>query len=82
LGSDDAQPDIANLGRVLQNLRVGDVFLLCSDGLSNELGDVEIKNFLENDTLALEEKIERMMNKALQAGGKDNITIQLIEKVE
>lgn len=82
LGSDDAQPDIANLGRVLQNLRIGDVFLLCSDGLSNELGDVEIKNFLENDTLALEEKVERIMEHALQAGGKDNITIQLIEKVE
>ena len=82
LGSDDAQPDIANLGRVLQNLRVGDVFLLCSDGLSNELGDIEIKNFLENETLALEEKIERMMEHALKAGGKDNITIQLIEKIE
>lgn len=82
LGSDEAQPDITNLGRVLQNLRVDDVFLLCSDGLSNELSDVEIKNYLENETLALEEKIERMMDKALQAGGKDNITIQLIEKVE
>lgn len=82
LGSDDAQPDIANLGRVLQNLRVGDVFLLCSDGFSNELDDVEIKNFLENDSLVLEEKMERMMEHALQAGGKDNITIQLIEKVE
>lgn len=82
LGSDEAQPDIANLGRVLQNLRIGDVFLLCSDGFTNELDDVEIKNFLENETLALEEKIERMMEKALQLGGKDNITIQLIEKVK
>ncbi|AFM06054.1 serine/threonine protein phosphatase [Bernardetia litoralis DSM 6794] len=82
LGSDEAQPDIANLGRVLQDLRIGDVFLLCSDGLSNELNDVEIKHFLENETLALEEKIERMMEYALQAGGNDNITIQLIEKVE
>ncbi len=82
LGSDDAQPDVTNLGRVLQNLRREDVFLLCSDGLSNELDDIEIKNILENETLTLEEKIERMMENALQAGGKDNITIQLIEKVE
>ncbi|WP_291724824.1 Stp1/IreP family PP2C-type Ser/Thr phosphatase [Bernardetia sp.] len=82
LGSDEAQPDISNLGRVLQDLRVGDLFLLCSDGLSNELGDVEIKNFLENETLDLEEKVERMMEYALEAGGKDNITIQIIEKVK
>ena len=82
LGSEEAQPDILNLGSVLQNLRIGDVFLLCSDGLSNELSDVEIKNFLENETLALEEKVERMLEHALKAGGKDNITIQLIEKVQ
>ncbi len=82
LGSDEAQPDIINLGSILQNLRVGDIFLLCSDGLSNELNDIEIKNYLENQTFTLEEKIERMIEHALKAGGKDNITIQLIEKIK
>lgn len=81
LGSEDAQPDIQNLTKKLAHMQAGDMFLLCSDGLINEVSDVEINIFLSDHTRSLEEKADNLLEKALSKLGSDNITLQLIEKI-
>ncbi len=55
-----------------------DFVLLCSDGLNGELSDDKLHSILKSDK-NLQEKGEMLMKKALQKGGEDNITLQLIE---
>ncbi len=55
----------------------GDVLLLCSDGLSGMVSDEILQHILQQKT-PLQEKGENMVAFAKQAGGVDNITLQLI----
>jgi PPM family protein phosphatase len=55
----------------------GDLFLLCSDGLTRELPDARIESVLGND-LPLDELCARLVNDAKRAGGSDNITCVLV----
>ena len=51
----------------------GDIFLLCSDGVTDMLSREEIlKILLKADSPA--EAVEALTEKAVEAGGKDNIT--------
>jgi PPM family protein phosphatase len=54
----------------------GDVFLLCSDGLSTMLPDEEIRDILAHD-VPLEEAGEALVAAANERGGRDNITVVL-----
>jgi len=51
----------------------GDLFLLCSDGLTRELSDPVIESMLRLD-LPLEDLCGRLVAAANEAGGHDNIT--------
>jgi len=53
-----------------------DLFLLCSDGLSDMVGDSLIEETLASD-LSLEEKADRLVRYACDAGGHDNVTVVL-----
>ena len=55
----------------------GDLFLLCSDGLTNELTDPLIESMLAVD-LPLDELCARLVDGAKRAGGHDNITCLLV----
>jgi serine/threonine protein phosphatase PrpC len=55
----------------------GDLFLLCSDGLTRELADSAIQALLSND-LPLETLSSRIVEAAKKAGGHDNITCLLV----
>jgi PPM family protein phosphatase len=55
----------------------GDVFLLCSDGLTRELPDRVIQELLSSD-LSLEDQAARLVEAAKKAGGHDNITCLLV----
>jgi protein phosphatase len=55
----------------------GDLFLLCSDGLTRELADPVLESMLAAD-LTLEEHCARLVQAANQAGGHDNITCLLV----
>jgi protein phosphatase len=55
----------------------GDLFLLCSDGLTNELPDPLIASILAAD-LPLDEICALLVEAANQAGGRDNITCLLV----
>lgn len=54
----------------------GDTYLICSDGLTDMLSNREISNILSEDTDQTAAK--RLLEGALAAGGKDNITFILI----
>ena len=60
----------------------GDIFLICSDGLSGMISDGTIKSVLSQNT-TIEQKGDMLINLALQGedgqpGGQDNITVELI----
>ncbi len=59
----------------------GDRFLLCSDGLVDEVDDPTIKATLL--TLAdPQEAAERLVDQANEAGGRDNITVIIVDVLE
>lgn len=62
------------------NILPGDVFLLCSDGLTDMVEDSEIQNILLS-SLSLDQKVEGLIELAKSAGGKDNITAVLCEVI-
>ena len=55
----------------------GDIFLLCSDGLTGEISDEQIESTLAAD-LPLDELCARLVDGANKAGGHDNITCLLV----
>lgn len=59
----------------------GDLFLLCSDGLTRELADPLIESLLSAD-LPLDALCTRLVEAAKKAGGHDNITCVLVRASE
>ena len=59
----------------------GDRYLLCSDGLFNEIDDDKIAEILMADE-ELEKIAQKLVNHALQAGGNDNITALVLSVAE
>lgn len=55
-----------------------DFILLCSDGLTGELNDKTILSVLKNDK-DIKKKGNLLIKKALENGGFDNVTVQLIQ---
>jgi PPM family protein phosphatase len=52
----------------------GDVFLICSDGLTTMLGDEQIARILERAT-SMQAAVRALVDEANRAGGRDNITV-------
>lgn len=61
-----------------RELHTGDFVLLCSDGLTNMVSEEEIMEIV-NHADTLEESTEKLVEAANGNGGKDNITVILIE---
>ena len=59
-------------------LGIGDILLLCSDGLSNTIGDGEMleeaKSHREPEDLC-----RRLMDLALSRGARDNVTVVAVK---
>jgi PPM family protein phosphatase len=56
--------------------RAGDVFLLCSDGLTTMVGDEEITGTVARAS-SLEQATKALVRAANKAGGEDNVTVVL-----
>lgn len=56
----------------------GDIILMCSDGLSNMIDDEEIKEII-NEGTDLSEITNKLIEVANRNGGRDNISVVLIE---
>ena len=59
-------------------LREGDMILMCTDGLTNMLNDEEIRMVLDG-ARDIVEKAEELVRRANENGGRDNISVILIE---
>jgi protein phosphatase len=66
------EPDIFEL-----QAEQGDLFLLCSDGLTGEVSDAQIESILAAN-LPLDDICTSLVDAANQAGGHDNITCLLL----
>ncbi len=55
----------------------GDILLLCSDGLSNQVSDREIADILR--AYPLDEAADRLIDLALERGAPDNVTLVLVQ---
>jgi PPM family protein phosphatase len=59
----------------------GDVYLLCSDGLSGMLQDSKILELTEGAGDDVEDAARRLIHAANEAGGDDNVTVVLVKFV-
>lgn len=74
LGTDETvRPDCFEI-----QARQGDVLLLCSDGLTNMLEDSEMEEILRENKNDLEQAGRTLVERANEAGGKDNISVILV----
>ena len=64
----------------LFDAKVGDQFLLCSDGLTSVLSDYEIANIIKRSTS--DEVVDHLVAAVLEKGAPDNVTILWVEIVE
>lgn len=65
---------------VSDSLQAGDKLLLCSDGLTKMLDDPEIAQALEREDI---QKIaDDLLEQSLERGGKDNVSIVIVQMVD
>lgn len=62
-------------------VQVGDLYLMCSDGLSDMIDDAAIAKILSEE-VALEQKATRLIEAANENGGRDNISVLMVEVQE
>ena len=60
-------------------LQENDYILLCTDGLTNMVTEEYISSIVSKLELTLEDKVNLLIDKANENGGKDNITIVLVK---
>ena len=56
----------------------GDLYMLCSDGLSDMANDAEIAIILGSETTMVQ-KADRLVGLANELGGRDNISVLLVQ---
>ncbi|WP_266167962.1 PP2C family protein-serine/threonine phosphatase [Dyella subtropica] len=66
--------DQLHIGMARGELEPGMCFLLCSDGLTEEVSDAGIARIVERRDLAVQECVDHLLLAALDGGGSDNVT--------
>jgi PPM family protein phosphatase len=66
---------------IVDKPRGDDIYLLCSDGLSKMVSDGEIQRILTEET-DLEAAVYNLIEAANDNGGKDNVTVILVQVIE
>lgn len=62
-----------------EKIETGDIYVLCSDGLTNEVSDEEIAKTVTESSEDLNKAAQTLIDKANANGGRDNITVVLIQ---
>ena len=68
--------DSVKVDVVLDKPQIGDTYVLCSDGLCGPASDQEIERIV-NEQADLNTAVSRLIERANEAGGPDNITVVL-----
>lgn len=73
LGTEEAiSPDIRTI-----SWEIGNMILLCSDGLSDKVSGSELQDFMENNE-SIENKAKGLIALANERGGEDNISLVIV----
>jgi serine/threonine protein phosphatase PrpC len=64
------------------NAQDGDIFLLCSDGLTDVLSEEEILELVERNRPDIDRALRALVKEANHGGGEDNITVVAFEIAE
>lgn len=59
-------------------VKAGDCIMLCSDGLNGMINDSNIESILQTSN-SIQSSVNDLIQKALELGGKDNVTLTLVE---
>jgi protein phosphatase len=70
----DIEPEIQDL-----DVQLGDLLLLCSDGLTEMVGPFEIAGLLSISEDDMHETARRLVDLANESGGRDNISVILVQ---
>ncbi len=73
-------PQNLNVETLSGELRPGMQLLLCSDGLTEEVDDVNISQVLSHTECSSQECVDGLVAAALDGGGSDNITVVLVRR--
>ena len=68
--------DILEIDRITVRLLDGDIFLLCTDGLSNAVSDLSIEQALPKGICS--QACDALVNMALDRDARDNITAVVV----
>jgi len=71
-------PQALRVESVRGEFRPGMRFLLCSDGLTEEVKDTAIAAIVGRDDLTAQECVDHLILAALEGGGSDNVTVILV----
>lgn len=63
-------------------VQAGDLYLLCSDGLSDRISDDDIANIVSDAKGDLQMACTMLINAANESGGQDNVSVILIRVLE
>jgi protein phosphatase len=72
-GRDGDRPDVG-----VHDARSGDVWLLCSDGLTDQVSEPELLACLQGAQNP-PDAVRTLVDLANQAGGRDNVTVVAVE---
>ncbi|MGJ9401686.1 PP2C family protein-serine/threonine phosphatase [Arthrobacter sp. KK5.5] len=61
-------------------VRAGDRLMVCSDGLTGEVGDADVADLLTRHA-APQDAVDALVQAALRSGGRDNITVIVVDVV-
>lgn len=67
-----------HIGMARGRLEAGTGFLLCSDGLTDDVDDASIARMVARTDLAAQECVDQLLLSALDHGGDDNITVLIV----
>ena len=69
---------IVNVDGIIRPVAHDTIYLICSDGLSNMLSKDEIKEIVNNKNITVEQRVDCLISRANEKGGKDNISAVII----
>lgn len=72
---EEIEPDI-----IIKGFKKDDILLMCTDGLTNMISVKEIYNMIVEGKDDLKDTCKKLINKANENGGYDNISVILISK--
>ena len=67
---------------VVHDLSIGEIIMLCTDGLCGSCLDQQIGTIIEKEQNNLQQCKKKLTEAALDAGGSDNITISLFQVID